>query len=78
MFYFRVLFHLVGDTSALPPSETWAGSLASWVLVWPGLLENSTLIQVKAGWLSPASPETDLHLPPLKFILLALNKGLCQ
>lgn len=78
MFYFGVLFHHVGDTSVLPPLETWAGSLASWLLVWPGLLENSTLIQVKAGWLSPASPETDLHLPLPKFIFLALNKGLCQ
>ena len=61
--YFGVLFHHVGETSVLLPLEIWAGSLASWVLVWPGLLENSTLSQVKAGWLSPASPGTDLHLP---------------
>lgn len=75
--YLGVLFHLVWDTSVPSPLETWAGGLASQVLVWPDLLENSTLIQVKAGWLSPASPETDLHLPTLKFIFLALNKGLC-
>lgn len=61
--YFGVLFHHVGETSVLLPLEIWAGSLASWVPVWPGLLENSTLSQVKAGWLSPASPGTDLHLP---------------
>lgn len=69
MFSFGVLFHHVGDTSVLSPLETWAGGLASWVLVWPGLLENSTLIRVKAGWLSPASPETALHpLPEVHFL----------
>lgn len=63
MLCFGVLFHHVGDTSVPLPLETWAGGLPSRVLVWPGLLENSTFSQVKAGWLSPASPETDLHLP---------------
>lgn len=61
--HFGVLFHHVGETSVPLPLEIWAGSLASWVPVWPDLLENSTLSQVEAGWLSPASPGTDLPLP---------------
>lgn len=46
---FRVLFHHVRDTSVLSPLETWAGSLASWVLAWPDLRENSTLLPVRFG-----------------------------
>lgn len=82
MLSFGVLFHHVGSTSVLSPLETCADGLASWVLVWPGLLENSTLIRVKAGWLSPASPETALHPPHPpphpKFIFSVSNKGPCQ
>lgn len=44
-----VLFHHLGLASVPSPLETWAGGLASWVLVWPGLLENSTLNQAEAG-----------------------------
>lgn len=63
-------------TSVLSPLETWAGSLASWVLAWPDLRENSTLIPVTFGRLPPASPETDLQFSLLRFVLSALNKGL--
>lgn len=49
MLCFEVFFHHVGDVNDLSPLETWAGSLAAWILVWPGLRENSTLMQVQSG-----------------------------